>query len=252
MTADIQDYSLFLEFIETYRSEGFRSIDPDNPLMIELERMMKQNKQFFYIADGIQLKVLFTSKLSMDMIGVAPEEVSFYHFMQGVHPDEIQRYNVGRTRLIRKAQEIFIAGEGMALMSTNFRLRNASGGYTNFLMQNYLFYSSTPYNTVFFLKIHTDISKCKKIKCGYHYHIGNDLSLFRYPDNEMLQEGNVFTKREFEIIKLIEHGLSSEQIAEKLFLSHYTVNTHRANILKKTGKAHISELIYDLQERGVL
>jgi DNA-binding CsgD family transcriptional regulator len=252
MTTDIQDYSLFLEFIETYRPEGFRSIDPDNPLMIELERMMEQNKQFFYIADAIQMKVLYTSKLSMDMIGVAPEELSFYHFMEGTHPDEIQRLNVARTRLIGKAQDIFIAGEGMAFISTNFRVRNASGGYTNFLMQNYLFYSSTPYNTVFFLKIHTDINWCKKIKCGYHYHTGNDLSLFRYPDNEMLQEGNVFTKREFEIIKLIEQGLSSEQIAEKLFLSHFTVDTHRANILKKTGKTNISELIYELQERGVL
>ena len=64
--------------------------------------------------------------------------------------------------------------------------------------------------------------------------------------------GNVFSSREFEIIRLIEAGLSSEQIAEKLFLSHYTVNTHRRNILTKTGKKNISDLIYELKERGVL
>ena len=46
-----------------------------------------------------------------------------------------------------------------------------------------------------------------------------------------------FQIREFEIIKLIESGLSSEQIAEKLFMSRYTVNTHRRNILEKTGKS---------------
>jgi DNA-binding CsgD family transcriptional regulator len=68
----------------------------------------------------------------------------------------------------------------------------------------------------------------------------------------MLNGGNNFTKREFEIIKLIESGMSSEQIAEKLFVSIYTINTHRANILKKSGKAHVSELIYELMEERKL
>ena len=58
--------------------------------------------------------------------------------------------------------------------------------------------------------------------------------------------------RQLNDIRLIEAGLSSEQIAEKLFLSPFTVNTHRANILEKTGKNHISDLIYDLKERGLL
>ena len=78
------------------------------------------------------------------------------------------------------------------------------------------------------------------------------MSYFRFPDEKMLQMGNVFTKREFEIIMLIEAGMSTEQIADKLFLSVYTVNTHRGNILKKTKKANVSELIFDLKERGLL
>jgi len=75
---------------------------------------------------------------------------------------------------------------------------------------------------------------------------------FRYPDDELLNVCKDFTKRELEIIKLIESGMSSEQIAEKLFISPYTINTHRGNILKKSGKAHVSELIYELMEQGKL
>jgi len=56
----------------------------------------------------------------------------------------------------------------------------------------------------------------------------------------------------FYTFKLIEKGLTSEQISEKLFLSVHTVNTHRRNILEKTGKAHVSDLIYDLRQNGVL
>ena len=65
-------------------------------------------------------------------------------------------------------------------------------------------------------------------------------------------KGNIFTDLEFEIIKLIHSGLNSEQIANKLFVSTFTINTHRRNIFDKTGKAHISDVIYDLKEKGLL
>ena len=68
----------------------------------------------------------------------------------------------------------------------------------------------------------------------------------------MLMKGNIFSSREFEIIRLIESGLSTEEIANKLFLSVHTVNTHRRNILEKSGKQTIADLIYDLKERGFL
>ena len=45
----------------------------------------------------------------------------------------------------------------------------------------------------------------------------------------------VLTTREIEIITCISQGLTSKEIAEKLFISIQTVNTHRKNILKKTN-----------------
>jgi DNA-binding NarL/FixJ family response regulator len=138
------------------------------------------------------------------------------------------------------------------LVSTNFRFRDITGNYSNQLVQCYLFYTAAPVDTVFMININTDIDWCKKMKHGFHYYVGNDMSYFRYPDEEMLMEGNIFTNREFEIIRLIQLGLNSEQIGEKLFLSKYTIDTHRKNILGKTGNAHISDVIYDLKEQGLL
>jgi DNA-binding CsgD family transcriptional regulator len=252
MINKIHDYSLFFKFVDTFTPVGFVGIDQNDPLMVELEKMMLINDQFFYVADIIQIQVLFTSKRSTEMIGVSPDMVNPYYFMKATHPDDIQRLNIGRAKLIRMAQDLFIAEKGNVLLSTNFKIRNAAGAYSNFLIQNYLFYSTIPYKTVFFLKIHTNIDWCKKMKHGYHYYIGNNLCYLKYPDEELLSMGNIFSHREFEIIQMIGQGLSTIEIAEKLFLSQYTVNTHRGNILKKTGKAHISELIYELQERGLL
>ena len=46
---------------------------------------------------------------------------------------------------------------------------------------------------------------------------------------------SLLTARETEIIKLIMEEYSSEEIAEKLFISKRTVDTHRKNIIQKTN-----------------
>jgi DNA-binding CsgD family transcriptional regulator len=76
--------------------------------------------------------------------------------------------------------------------------------------------------------------------------------MFRLPDEELLTIGPPFSNREFEINTLIETGMSSEQISHKLFISPHTVNTHRRNILQKTGHTQVSELIYSLQRDGLM
>jgi DNA-binding NarL/FixJ family response regulator len=111
---------------------------------------------------------------------------------------------------------------------------------------------SEPFNTVFLFQVHTDIESFKKRKHGYHYYVGNDFFNFRYPDEALLAIGNPLSDREFEIVRLIEAGLGSEEIAEKLFLSVHTVNTHRRNILEKSGKESMAELIYDFKEKRLL
>ena len=48
--------------------------------------------------------------------------------------------------------------------------------------------------------------------------------------------------REIEIIKLVVSGMTSMEIAEKLFLSEHTVKTHRKNIFRKVGINSVSQL----------
>ena len=51
------------------------------------------------------------------------------------------------------------------------------------------------------------------------------------------------SKREVEIVKLLAEGLTSLQIANKLFIAEHTVKTHRKNILRKTGATNTSQLV---------
>ncbi|HEX2535828.1 MAG TPA: response regulator transcription factor [Chitinophagaceae bacterium] len=51
------------------------------------------------------------------------------------------------------------------------------------------------------------------------------------------------SERELEIIRLIEKEFSNRQIAETLFISERTVETHRKNILRKTNTSSVVGLI---------
>lgn len=53
-------------------------------------------------------------------------------------------------------------------------------------------------------------------------------------EDSFLKQFNL-TKREAEIIQLIKTGFTNQQIADKLFLSIYTIETHRKNIMHKLG-----------------
>jgi len=53
---------------------------------------------------------------------------------------------------------------------------------------------------------------------------------------------DLLSRRELEILQLAEKTKSSTEIAEKLELSKMTVETHRKNMLKKTGASNIAAL----------
>ena len=60
------------------------------------------------------------------------------------------------------------------------------------------------------------------------------------------------TNREIEIIKLIMAGLTSQEMADKLFISPRTVETHRANLLKKLDVKNAMEMVMKVQEKKLL
>jgi DNA-binding NarL/FixJ family response regulator len=53
----------------------------------------------------------------------------------------------------------------------------------------------------------------------------------------------LISERENEIIKLIAEGQTNQQIAETLFLSNHTINTHRKNIMSKLGVKNTAGIV---------
>jgi len=56
-------------------------------------------------------------------------------------------------------------------------------------------------------------------------------------------ECSAFRRREKEVLGLVAEGMTNNEIAEKLFLSQNTVDTHRKSLLSKFGAKNTASLI---------
>jgi DNA-binding CsgD family transcriptional regulator len=245
------DYSGFQNFIENYLPQGFDHISRLDPFIIDMEEKLRSGNQFFYVADLLKVRLLFTSWGSTRMLGVAPEQVDPFTFFQLAHPEDQERLNRAQMKLYKNGQELFNKKERIFIVSIQIRERRMDGNYFNLLLQTYTFFSEQ-HHTVFTLLIATELTEFISEGESFYYYAGADAAMFRYPDEALFNEGYNFSNRELEILKLIAAGLGSEQIADKLFLSVNTVNTHRRNILQKTNKSNTHELVIELLDKGIL
>ena len=60
------------------------------------------------------------------------------------------------------------------------------------------------------------------------------------------------TPRETEIVGLIAKGLTSKAVAEKLFISEFTVIKHRKNIIKKLNVKNFTEVVSYAISNGII
>jgi DNA-binding CsgD family transcriptional regulator len=60
------------------------------------------------------------------------------------------------------------------------------------------------------------------------------------------------TKREKEVLRLIAEGLTNADIAERLFISLPTVNTHRKSLLEKLEAKNTALLISKAVKLGLV
>ncbi|MBO3270388.1 MULTISPECIES: response regulator [Hymenobacter] len=66
------------------------------------------------------------------------------------------------------------------------------------------------------------------------------------------KDASYLTSREREILQLVADGLTNQQIADTIFTSRRTVETHRQSLLEKTGVKNTPALVKYAMEQGWL
>lgn len=60
------------------------------------------------------------------------------------------------------------------------------------------------------------------------------------------------SKRELEVLRLIAQGMTNQDIADKLFISPLTVDSHRKNLIMKLGAKNTASLIHIASQDGLI
>ena len=89
---------------------------------------------------------------------------------------------------------------------------------------------------MYMVKPYTDKQLLVALQMAFH----KIYTLQKPENNQQLQ----LTGREKEITQMVAEGMSSKQVASKLFISIETVKTHRRHILQKNNLNNFSQLIY--------
>ena len=89
---------------------------------------------------------------------------------------------------------------------------------------------------MYLVKPYTDKQLLVALQMAFH----KIYTLQNSENNQQLQ----LTGREKEITQMVAEGMSSKQVASKLFISIETVKTHRRHILQKNNLNNFSQLIY--------
>ena len=129
--------------------------------------------------------------------------------------------------------------------SYNFKIMHKNGHYI-WVMHNMSVFKINRWNVpIQFMTYITDFSEVRtneNIMFSISVKEGNTLKpVFTrtfYPDQQSFR----LTKQELAILQLLIQGKTSNEIADSFSLSVHTINTHRKNMLKKTGAKNITQL----------
>jgi len=203
---------------------------------------------YYYILHIPSARMEFVSDSMTSVLGYTPDEFSVELMFDIMHPDDLPYF----CEFEGKVQEFFGQLPAEKVMkykvSYDFRVKSKNGNYVRLLHQVTTIQSNEDGGVIRVLGIHTDISSLKKENGSSLSFLGlegepsykNVLTRANaIPDLSEIQE---LTRREREILRSILQGKTSHEIADSLFISKLTVDTHRKNILSKTNSRNMNEL----------
>ncbi len=85
-------------------------------------------------------------------------------------------------------------------------------------------------------------------------YFGQDVtrSLARSMKKERPENRIQLTRREKEVLKLLYEGLTTQEIAERLYISSHTVDSHRKNLLSKFSTKNTTSLLREAGKLGLV
>jgi DNA-binding CsgD family transcriptional regulator len=225
--------------------------DSNHELKLQLElhkqllSLFQPGSYYYYIFNIYQGEFDFVSPTVTALLGYLPEEMNVPFVMENMHPDDKPYFLKFEYHIAQFFKTLPFDQIQNYKVQYDFRIKAKNSQYVRMLHQavqvNYD--KENFYHT---LGLDTDISHIKQDGLPSFSIIGlaGQPSYYNITgDYTLTQSYDIFTRREREILKLIVENKNSKEIADLLFISLHTVNSHRKNILEKAGAKTPIELV---------
>jgi DNA-binding CsgD family transcriptional regulator len=214
-----------------------------NELRLQLElhkRLLSifQVGSYYYLVFNIfQGQVEYISNGVRDVLGYEPEEINAMFLMDKIHPEDKSYFLNFEYSITAFFKPLPFDKIKNYKVQYDYRIRAKNNKYIRILHQAVQvdYDENNFYRT---LCLQTDISHIKQegIPCFSIIGLDGEPSYYNIQDTAVITRSyDLFTKREREILKCIIEGKNSKKIADELYISLHTVNTHRKNMLNKAN-----------------
>lgn len=224
------DYSVLPRHIEMLQK--LNVVESSNISVFDLYK-----REHIYISSG------FALHLGWDL--EAAQKNGAAYMDTRIHPDDLVRLAENGNYFLRMALHEIDSKEWKNFkMINDYRILNAQDEYIRVIEQHLCLQEDKRGRYWLDLSI-LDISPDKDITAPSRCRLMNFKTgeLFELPETSINKGENKLSVREKEILQLIAVGLASKQIADKLYISVNTVNTHRQRILEKLNVSNTAEAI---------
>jgi DNA-binding CsgD family transcriptional regulator len=210
--------------------------------------LLDYSNQCFFLADYSSLRMLFVSPNIVNVLGYTPEEFDFRKLFGIIHPDDSKAvFEIGKMVLSKELNYIAGGSNRHIALFMAYRAAKSNGKYTriSLTISRHEDQAGGIYDMV-------EIRDISHVRCGT---VVSFALLGGKPLKDLPQEprkGLSISGREQEIIYYISHGYTSRQIAYELNLSEFTVNTHRKNIMRKTGATNMVDMLLFAASNGII
>jgi DNA-binding CsgD family transcriptional regulator len=228
-------------------SDGNISPDfkPEPNLYQQLLHLFMPGEYYYYIIDLPKMSFDYLSPDVTDVLAFPYEDLNVPFMLELIHPED-QPFFIA---FEEKVADFFLNLKPEQIkqykVSYDFRIRRKHGDYIRILQQVITLQTKNE-KVVRTLGIHTNISHIKPEGKPTLSFIGLQGQPSYYQiqlDKNIVSTTNGLSLRENQILNQLAQGKLSKEIASELHLSIHTINTHRRNMLEKTGTNNIAELV---------
>lgn len=251
---------LYQQYFEILQGQDIQPEDVDYRLVEKHVAFLKQldliENSSISVFDLYKKEHVFVSANFSRMLGYDLNEIEKqgnHYFNSRVHPEDfLQNLKMGII-LLKKTYQIPVEDRKDYKLVLDYRVQNSRNNYVRIIEQQQVLELDTKGNIWLALST-VDISPDQDLTTGpksrmYNFKTGEIINSIVYYGTK---KEVVLSNREQEVLKLVKDGFPSKEIAEKLFISVHTVNTHRQRILEKLNVTNSFEAIQYASGLGLL